>query len=307
MKLNRRKFLKWSAILGSGAASGLGYARYLEPAWYNIKTYHLRNAQLNGKFSRPINIVIFADPHFGCPAVGLKQGVNIVSAVNDLEPDLILGVGDYLNTVDQDSVRPEFWSARKWHEGRFNGDYIVPEEIVPVLSEFSAKSGVYTVFGNHDYYHHHERLKTAFEYAGISVLQNQTTTVLIDNQEIQIAGIDDSSVYRSDILGTFNQLSPDIPTIGITHNPLLFPKIRDNTVGITPIFTAAGHTHGGQGHLFRYYPNLPDEVNRDYVYGYVEEQGQRLIISAGMGTSGLPMRLFRRPEIVQVIIEPEVY
>jgi predicted MPP superfamily phosphohydrolase len=63
----------------------------------------------------------------------------------------------------------------------------------------------------------------------------------------------------------------------------------------------SGHTHGGQVRLFGWSPVVPSRYGGRYAYGHVHESdGRDLIVSAGIGTSILPVRLGIPPEIVLV-------
>ena len=70
------------------------------------------------------------------------------------------------------------------------------------------------------------------------------------------------------------------------------------------IATVSGHTHGGQIRL----PFLGAIVNASsaplrWTHGHVIEDERHLVVSAGLGTSGLPLRLNCPPEIVELVIE----
>jgi uncharacterized protein len=67
--------------------------------------------------------------------------------------------------------------------------------------------------------------------------------------------------------------------------------------------TMAGHTHGGQVQLFGYAPIVPSRYGQRYVYGHVRERGRDMIVSGGLGCSGLPVRFGRPPEVVRIDIE----
>jgi len=64
--------------------------------------------------------------------------------------------------------------------------------------------------------------------------------------------------------------------------------------------TLSGHTHGGQVRLFGYSPVVPSRFGNRYAYGHVVEGGRDLIVSGGLGFSGLPVRFGVRPEILSI-------
>ena len=43
---------------------------------------------------------------------------------------------------------------------------------------------------------------------------------------------------------------------------------------------------------------MPSRYGERYLRGHVEEGGRHLYVSSGLGTSGLPVRLLRPPEVV---------
>ncbi|MBR3912705.1 MAG: metallophosphoesterase [Alphaproteobacteria bacterium] len=68
--------------------------------------------------------------------------------------------------------------------------------------------------------------------------------------------------------------------------------------------TLSRHTHGGQVKLPFYGAILiPSIYGRKYAEGIVEENGKKIIISRGVGTSILPIRFNCFPEIVVIYFE----
>jgi predicted MPP superfamily phosphohydrolase len=79
----------------------------------------------------------------------------------------------------------------------------------------------------------------------------------------------------------------------VVHDPDFFPKVPARVN-----LTVAGHLHGGQVNI----PvvrrmAMPTRYGDRYLAGHVVEGGRHLYVSAGLGTSGLPLRLLRPPEI----------
>jgi predicted MPP superfamily phosphohydrolase len=68
-----------------------------------------------------------------------------------------------------------------------------------------------------------------------------------------------------------------------------------------PWVTVSGHTHGGQWRIPFWGPlvNASDAPLR-WSHGHIIEGGRHLIVSAGLGTSGLPWRINCPPEIVEI-------
>jgi predicted MPP superfamily phosphohydrolase len=73
----------------------------------------------------------------------------------------------------------------------------------------------------------------------------------------------------------------------------------------TPCLLLAGHTHGGQIRLPGIGAMFTDTtLGRRYSAGELEYRGLRLYITAGVGTSYLPVRLFNPPEVTLLTLVP---
>lgn len=84
------------------------------------------------------------------------------------------------------------------------------------------------------------------------------------------------------------------PAILLIHNPLLFELIADQDV-----LVLAGDTHGGQLPLPAcLLKRLGYKKNALYSQGLFKKGKKQMFVSRGIGTSHIPVRLFRKPEIV---------
>jgi predicted MPP superfamily phosphohydrolase len=81
----------------------------------------------------------------------------------------------------------------------------------------------------------------------------------------------------------------------MAHEPDIFPQVPRRVA-----VTLSGHTHGGQVRLLGYAPIVPSKFKDRYVYGHIVEEGRHLVVSGGIGCSGLPVRFGSPPEIVVV-------
>jgi len=91
------------------------------------------------------------------------------------------------------------------------------------------------------------------------------------------------------------KVTDDAPVIMMAHEPDIFPRVPERVS-----LTISGHTHGGQVNLFGYTPVVPSKFGSRYVYGHVVEGGRDLIVSGGLGLSGLPVRFGVPPEVVLI-------
>ena len=80
------------------------------------------------------------------------------------------------------------------------------------------------------------------------------------------------------------------------HEPDIIPRVPDKVA-----LTLAGHTHGGQIRLPLVWPAfVPSAYGARYAYGHIIEDRRHMVVSGGLGTSIVPLRLGVPPEIVHV-------
>ena len=98
---------------------------------------------------------------------------------------------------------------------------------------------------------------------------------------------------RPDIGAALRDVPGDAPVLVLSHDPDLFPGVP-NRVSLT----LSGHTHGGQVAvpLLRR-PMLPSYYGERYARGHIVEHGRHLLVTSGVGTSGLPVRFLAPPEV----------
>ena len=230
---------------------------------------------LDGVGPRPWTVAVLADLHVGAHAGDVARYRAIVAETNALWPDLVLLLGDYMNTM------PGF------------GGWVAPETIAAILEPLWAPHGVYAVLGNHDWRYGPEAVRAALRSAGIAVIDNTVVSIARGSDRLVLVGLDDEVYGRPD-LSLLDRRGDGAPHLAITHNPGLFFDAPEGCVMV------AGHMHGGQIRI----PGLPALVvptgraPRRWANGHLRERGGQLVVSAGLGASGLPWRWGIAPEIV---------
>jgi predicted MPP superfamily phosphohydrolase len=132
-----------------------------------------------------------------------------------------------------------------------------------------------------------------------------------DGQVFWLAGLGDQLAFQrgrrgrklkpeitrgvDDLPKTMSHIRDDAPVILMIHEPDAFPNVSSRVA-----LTLAGHTHGGQVSVAGYAPLVPSRFGQRFAYGHVVEQGRDMIVSGGLGCSGLPIRFGVPPEIVLV-------
>ena len=258
------------AIAALGGAT-LAWAGLVEPRRLVTvrRTLHLPRwpAAVDG-----LRVGVLSDLHAGAPHAGRKAIARAVDRVNAEAPDAMLLLGDF---TDAHPV----WGGR-----------VTPAEIAAELSGLRSPLGTFAVLGNHDWKRAGFAIWEALRDAGIEVLENRA----VKAGDVYIAGLADLRSRRPDLPGALDGIPPDAPVILLAHDPDVFPFVPHRV----PL-TLSGHLHGGQVAIpLLRLPAIPSRYGERFVRGHVVEDGRHLYVTSGLGTSGLPVRLFRPPEIV---------
>ena len=288
--MTRRGFFR--GLLG-GTLAGLvlgAYAGWVEPVW-RLRVQRWRVVTPAWTLA-PLRIVMVADLHAAAPQMTPARIARIVARANALQGDLIVLMGDY-------RASHPFQTA------------IVPVEVVaPLLARLSARLGVHAVLGNHDWWDDAAaqdggkgpiHTQGVLEAAGIPVLVNRAVRM----GGFWLAGLDSQMAIRrlrfapkarrDDLPGTLAQVIDEAPVILLAHEPDVFPEVPARVA-----LTLSGHTHGGQIRFGPWTPVVPSRFGARFAYGHLREDDRDLVVSGGLGCSGLPVRFGRPPEITVV-------
>ena len=259
------------------------WAFWIEPASLKVSE---ERVELNRwpKSCDGLRIAVLADLHVGSPHNGLDNLEKIVAATNDAEPDIVLLAGDFVI------------------QGVVGGEFVSPELAAGALSKLTPSFGSFAVLGNHDWWLDPKRVETALSLNGITMLEDKSTALSINNCQFHLVGISDFWEGPHDIEQAFSQVPDGATSIAFTHNPDVFPNMP---LGFSLLI--AGHTHGGQVYIpVVGRPIVPSEYGSRYAAGHIEEGGHSLYVSSGVGTSILPVRFLVPPEITVLNLYQQV-
>ena len=229
---------------------------------------------------RPLRIAVASDLHIGSPYTGVEKLERVVARINAGRPDVVVLLGDFVI------------------QGVAGGQFVTPEAIAAGLGKLRAPLGVYAVLGNHDWWLDAPRVIRAFQSVGITVVEDSARLLSAAGQPFWLVGISDFMEGAHDVPLALRAVTSDAPAIAITHNPDVFPSIPSRVC-----LTLAGHTHGGQVAIpFVGRPVVPSEFGERYAIGHIHENGRRLFVTAGVGTSIIPVRFRVPPEVVFLTI-----
>ncbi|NLD98231.1 MAG: hypothetical protein GX640_00005, partial [Fibrobacter sp.] len=141
---------------------------FLEPYWIETKKYTIYSADVPGLFDG-YSIVFLSDIHHG-RNYSLTSVKKLVKKVNNLNPDLVLLGGDYV-------------------EG--SPKYIIP--CINILGKLNTSFGFVTmgVLGNHDHWQGASLTRRMMAESGIICLDNRAVWIRKGNQRIRIGGVGD--------------------------------------------------------------------------------------------------------------------
>ncbi|MEP4377457.1 MAG: metallophosphoesterase [Alphaproteobacteria bacterium] len=255
----------------------MGWAVFVEPRLLIVREVSVESVSWP-RDRPPLRIALVADLHVGSPFNDLDRVDKIVDAVNAAYPQIVLLLGDYVSVCV------------------VGGRAVSPELIAPRLSRLHAEIAIVAVLGNADWLFDGERIRRAFAESGIPVLENAVTSLDTEHGPVALAGIADDSTRTPDVAGTLATVPDNQPVIVAAHDPATFLEVPSTVVA-----TFAGHTHGGQVSLpFIGALRVPGRAPRAWAHGHVLAGKCRMYVSAGLGTSFLPMR-FNMPPAIEIV------
>jgi predicted MPP superfamily phosphohydrolase len=282
---SKRNFVGNATRTLAGASFGaLAYGTYHENRTPEISRVVLSYRGLHPELCG-FRIVQVTDIHAG-PLISFESIAGTVSVVNALKPDLIVLTGDYVNN---------------------NPAYV--DGCVRLLNDLKANAGVFGVYGNHDYYTGIDSVREGFSRTRIFMLSHSRRAAKGLEGLLNIIGVEDP-VSRWATDAQFQDLAkisvlavPNQFNLLLSHRPGIFKACKDWNVQLT----LAGHTHGGQVIV----PMVGERgfslagIFVTYTHGLYESEKDpevRMYVSRGIGTIIAPVRLFCKPEIVEITL-----
>ncbi len=246
--------------------------------WINNHTISTNQYELRSDLVKDeITIVHLTDLHGACFG---KDNSTLIKRVAEQSPDLIAVTGDMFTYEDEAGKSIAF----------------------NLLSALADKYPTYYVNGEHD---DNEEFFALLRENGVNVINYKDEVVAIKNTKLHLYGID--NVYfppHFDLKNAFEQ-DEDTFSILLSHMP---EYERFQPFGMELILS--GDTHGGLfrlpfvGAVFDGETILPD-LNGKYVKGLYENDGQFIHVSGGLGNYPVPVRMWNRPEIAVIKLQPD--
>lgn len=254
-------------------------SRWLYPLYAARQLYLERHEISSAHVPRSLSglrLAYASDIHYG-QLLDEARVQDLAQKLNVLQADVILLGGDY----GEDAAHTlAFW------------------QIVPA---FHARLAVCAVVGNHDRADGDmDALCAAMQAKGVTPLVNSTLTLHGEDGDIAICATDDCYHGQPDFYGVAAQTHEADYVIYAPHAPDALEDAYNTQK--EPFFDLAlcGHTHGGQVSFLGFAPYTASQrglrYGNHYRSGEIEEYGITVLVSNGVGTTWLPLRLFARPQ-----------
>lgn len=230
----------------------------------------------DGKNAPAMTLVSLSDLHLG--ALGSEARLEkLVDRVNDLKPDVVCITGDLFDS-DFNAIRH-------------------PDRVAEQLRSLRATYGVYACLGNHDAGDTFSQMLAFLPTCGITLLAEEAT--VIDDRLVLIGRLDGFPIgdsgdkTRGELSAFWTPTDPALPVVVMDHNPAHIGEYGNDVDLIL-----SGHTHKGQLFPAELITNAMFET--DYGYYRRDNHHPQVIVSSGVGTWGMPMRVGTNSEIVHV-------
>lgn len=252
-------------------------------------------------------IVQFSDAHVGTWSNDTAFVSKLVRTINELHPDLVVFTGDVVNRSSQE---------------------LYP--FLNILGRLTARDGVYSVMGNHDYGDYtdwpsesdHEAdislMRRYQKFMGWRQLKNEHVFISRDNDSIALIGVENWGEPPFKQYGDLNAaytFSPDsahnvndsLFKILLSHNPEHWRREVSHVSNID--LTLSGHTHAmqmiiGAGER-RWSPSAWRYEEWGGLYERENSSGRpvRIYVNIGCGEVGFPARIGATPELTVITLQ----
>lgn len=227
--------------------------------------------------SEPIDIVLMSDIHMGTAAMSQHRLQTIVSGVNRLAPDIVVMAGDFIDA-----------------RGHKKGNRALAQ-LEPALASLRPRIGSIAVLGNHDHWSDADGVRRVLSRAGIALLENDARRI----GSVTFGGVDDPYTKRDRVEDTVCAMRRfDGPRVFVAHSPDVAPRLPADIA-----LLLSGHTHGGQI-VLPIKGAILDVADPRYRCGVIADPDRTVIVSAGLGTSTLPLRFGAPPDIWRITLLP---
>ncbi|MGC4409246.1 metallophosphoesterase [Rhizobium rosettiformans] len=182
----------------------------------------------------------------------------VVEKTNALDADLIVITGDLID-----------------------GSLDIRREDIAPLGGLTARDGVLTVPGNHEYFFDIDRWLGHFPEINMRILANDHAVIERGEGQLVVAGVTDLSArftgaVEPDLGKALSGAPAKAPVILLDHQPRLAHRAAEQGVALQ----LSGHTHGG---MIRGLDQIVARANNGFVSGFYQVGDMQLYVNNGTG------------------------
>lgn len=255
---------------------------------FRVTKYRICSQKLNG-IKREKKIIFLSDLHnrmYG------EENERLLESIRNQHPDLILIGGDMLVRKDGNSY----------------------DKTVHFLAKLPGICPVYCANGNHEqklkelpdkYEQSYEEYKKALTASGIHMLENASETVKLEEVPVKLSGLEiplgayarfgKKELSLKEITDRIGEHGDDYQIL-FAHHPRYIQEYLEYGADLI----LSGHYHGGVMQL----PGIGGVISPDFTLfpkysgGIYREGAQTVVVSRGLGTHSVPVRLWNWPELI---------
>jgi len=245
---------------------------YLQNNWVQVEHIDVAINNLPEEL-KGLKIAHVSDVHIPLYAPDIEKLIIILQRE---KPDIIALTGDILD------------GSGKWDN----------PDLIKFCTSLADIAVTYAVRGNHEARRRDAgKWEEAIGETGVLMVENRVEIFKKGSSMIAFMGLGDGSSYSVEHFYGL-EMAKDIPRILLAHRPELFYSYCSDLNKIKPDLVLSGHAHGGQfripfvnkGVVAPHQGILPK-----YTSGlYASESGVQMVVSRGLGSSIIPVRLNNR-------------
>jgi hypothetical protein len=204
----------------------------------------------------------------------------VVEKTNALDADLIVITGDLID-----------------------GSLDIRREDIAPLAGLSARDGVLTVPGNHEYFFDVDRWLAHFPLLNMRILANEHAVIERGEGRLVVAGVTDLSARSTgavepDLGRALDGAPANAPVILLDHQPRMAERAAESGVALQ----LSGHTHGG---MVLGLDRIVARANNGFVSGFYQVGEMKLYVNNGTGLwPGFALRIGVPAELTEFTLRP---
>ena len=242
------------------------------------------------KLQQPFSAILLSDLHNASYGEGNSA---LLQAIRNEKPELVLVAGDMLTFAREPQT----------------------DAALALMDELTKQYTVYYVEGNHEY-----KLRqyaksyggdgTSFfeslQSFGVHLLKDSCARIELQRMPVTIWGLElpwqcyrrfhRTELTAAQITEILGEADEDRYNILLTHNPVYFEAYAAWGADLT----LAGHLHGGVVRLPHFGGVISPQLQLfpKYDRGLFKRRGKQMVVSAGLGSHSIPIRVNNPPELV---------